>query len=342
MEWTTDFTKKFADNEERELTLAFQLGGDINDGNTNIEETKKNILEKRFNQNDEKVIEETIQIDYTHPFGGSKKSNEMSSTKRTMKEGKNYEGGGRRKETEGMSKTNKIEIGAKIINRDREMVYSNKIDGSYANAEQFNYNQLVASSYLSTEFSLPQGLGLKTGIRYENTQTSGKWLNSSNIPFEKGYGNWLPTLIFSKSFSPMRSIKLTYNQRITRPSVQNINTNENFLDSRNYTIGNPKLKPTKTFMVGIEEMPYFIAIAPSSSVFNLTIFNLSPCSLEISSKIGPTARHGPHHSAQKSTNTGVVLFKTTCSKSAAVTLVVAIIFSFLSLYFILLSYSLIV
>ena len=246
MEWTTDFTKKFADNEERELTLAFQLGGDINDGNTNIEETKNNILQKRFNQNDEKVIEETIQIDYTHPFGGSKKSNEMSSTKRTMKEGKNYEGGGRRKETEGMSKTNKIEIGAKIINRDREMVYSNKIDGSYANAEQFNYNQLVASSYLSTEFSLPQGLGLKTGIRYENTQTSGKWLNSSNIPFEKGYGNWLPTLIFSKSFSPMRSIKLTYNQRITRPSVQNINTNENFLDSRNYTIGNPKLKPTKT------------------------------------------------------------------------------------------------
>ena len=87
-------------------------------------------------------------------------------------------------------------------------------------------------------------------------------------------------------------------------------------------------------MVGIEEMPYFIAIAPSSSVFNLTIFNLSPCSLEISSKIGPTAQHGPHHSAQKSTNTGVVLFKTTCSKSAAVTLVVAIIFSFLLLYFI--------
>ena len=38
MEWTTDYTKKFADNEDRELTLAFQLGGDINDGDTDIDE----------------------------------------------------------------------------------------------------------------------------------------------------------------------------------------------------------------------------------------------------------------------------------------------------------------
>jgi hypothetical protein len=80
-------------------------------------------------------------------------------------------------------------------------------------------------------------------------------------------------------------------------------------------------------MVGIEEMPYFIAILASSSVFNLTILSLAPYSFEISSKIGPTARHGPHHSAQKSTNTGVLLFNTTDSKSAVVTFVVAIFFS---------------
>jgi hypothetical protein len=86
-------------------------------------------------------------------------------------------------------------------------------------------------------------------------------------------------------------------------------------------------------MVGIDEMPYFIAIEPSSSVFNLTIFSLSPCSFEISSKIGPTALHALHHSPQKSTKTGFALFQTNTSKSAIVTFVVAIFFFlFLSAY----------
>src|SRR5487761_2086306 len=76
---------------------------------------------------------------------------------------------------------------------------------------------------------------------------------------------------------------------------------------------------TNTLRVGIDVIPYLIAIADSSSVLSLTIFNLSPCSLAISSRIGETARQGPHHSAQKSTRTGVVLFRTTSSKVEVVT-----------------------
>ena len=244
MEWTIDYTKKFANNEERELTLALQIGGDINDGNTRIEETINDVLKKSFNQNDEKVLEETFQIDYTHPFGASKRIDRMGANRE--KKESHRETRGKRGGSGGMSNKNKIEIGAKVINRDREMVYSNQEYDLYKNAEEFNYTQLVTSSYLSTEFSLPNNLGLKTGVRYENTQTSGDWLNNSNTAFDKNYGNWLPTFIFSKSFSPMRSIKFSYNQRIRRPSVKNINTNENFIDIRNYTIGNPDLKPTRT------------------------------------------------------------------------------------------------
>lgn len=247
MEWTTDYTKKFENNEDRELTLAFQLGGDINDGNTDIDETTNGVLEKSLNQNDEKVIEETFQIDYTHPFGSSKKSNKINSNKREMGGGKGHGGEGKRRGSSGSSSaTNKIEIGGKIINRDREIVYSDQINNSFRSAEEFNYNQLVTSSYLSTEFSLPHGLGLKTGLRYENTQTSGNWLTKPDDPFEKSYGDLLPNFVFSKSFSPMRSIKVSYNQRIRRPSVKHINTNEDKLDNRNITIGNPDLEPTVT------------------------------------------------------------------------------------------------
>ncbi|NDE13194.1 MAG: hypothetical protein EBZ99_06190, partial [Actinobacteria bacterium] len=85
--------------------------------------------------------------------------------------------------------------------------------------------------------------------------------------------------------------------------------------------------PTKRFIVGIELIPYFIAIGPSSSVLSFTIFILPAYSLEISSNIGATALHGPHHSAQKSTRTGVSLFKTKSLNVAAVTFSVAIYLS---------------
>ena len=64
--------------------------------------------------------------------------------------------------------------------------------------------------------------------------------------FTTPYQDILPSIVISKSFSPMQSIKASYNQRITRPSVRQINTNNNKLDNRNITIGNPNLKPTVT------------------------------------------------------------------------------------------------
>jgi hypothetical protein len=52
---------------------------------------------------------------------------------------------------------------------------------------------------------------------------------------------------------------------------------------------------------------------------------LSPLSFEISSKAGPMALHGPHHSAQKSTKTGVSACNTSAEKSLSVVLDVAIV-----------------
>jgi outer membrane receptor protein involved in Fe transport len=214
MEWTTDYTKTFANNEDRKFSFAFQVGGDLNDGDTKIDESGT----LTFNQNDEKTMEETFQVDYTHPFG-----------------------------------KNKLEIGAKIINRDREMVYSDSSEVGYFNADIFNYNQLVPSSYISTEINLPFGLGLKTGLRYEQTNVSGNWKTDKTPRFDTTYYNLLPNLVLSKSFSPMRSIKFSYNNRITRPGVRNINPNTNSTDSRNITEGNPNLKPTLTeqFEIGV-------------------------------------------------------------------------------------------
>src|SRR6476660_6992784 len=57
-------------------------------------------------------------------------------------------------------------------------------------------------------------------------------------------------------------------------------------------------------------------------MFSLAIVSLSPCSAEISSSTGATILHGPHHSAQKSTSTGLSLPSTSLAKLVSVTVTV--------------------
>src|SRR6478735_6616317 len=56
-----------------------------------------------------------------------------------------------------------------------------------------------------------------------------------------------------------------------------------------------------------------------SSTFILKKVILSPWEPAISSRIGATWRHGPHHSAQKSTRTGLSDLRTSASKLSSVT-----------------------
>src|SRR5436190_5175707 len=59
----------------------------------------------------------------------------------------------------------------------------------------------------------------------------------------------------------------------------------------------------------------------SSSMFTLTSFRSPLRSSTILSSTGSTAWQGPHHSAQKSTMTGLSLWSTSCSKLCSVTAV---------------------
>src|SRR5699024_6291096 len=72
-----------------------------------------------------------------------------------------------------------------------------------------------------------------------------------------------------------------------------------------------------TFNAGIEVIRYAAAVCGFSSTLSFTICRLS-CESAISSRTGAIWRHGPHHSAQKSTSTGLSLFRTVWAKSASV------------------------
>ena len=77
--------------------------------------------------------------------------------------------------------------------------------------------------------------------------------------------------------------------------------------------------PLKIINVGMLLMPYWLATFGFSSVFNLKTLIFPSKSFEIYSTTGATILHGPHHGAQKSTNTGRSLWSTSLSNEESVT-----------------------
>src|SRR5579875_358897 len=74
-------------------------------------------------------------------------------------------------------------------------------------------------------------------------------------------------------------------------------------------------------MVGIPRTPYFVGASGFSSILTLATVNCPALSAARSSRNGAIILHGPHHSAQKSTNTGPSARSTRVSKSLSVTVV---------------------
>src|SRR5687768_12198798 len=75
----------------------------------------------------------------------------------------------------------------------------------------------------------------------------------------------------------------------------------------------------KRAIVGMLMIPYLAAIEGAWSMLTLTTFTLPPYSVAIFSSSGCTRRQGLHHSAQKSTMTGVSAASTTSLNSCSVT-----------------------
>ena len=75
-------------------------------------------------------------------------------------------------------------------------------------------------------------------------------------------------------------------------------------------------------------MPKRPASAGFSSTLTLAILIRPACSFAISSNTGASILHGPHHSAQKSTSTGCVDWRTSLSKLVSLISMIVFIISF--------------
>lgn len=218
-DWNTDYTKKFEGQDDREWSVAVQYSGNVQNQDylVNEEHTIDFLSREELVENEGDNRETTLQTDYVHPFG----------------------------------KGNKLETGIKGVLRDITSDYKyfdvanqgRLLDEERSN--NFDYNQDVISGYAQLGFFIAKKYSVTTGLRYEYTDIFGDFQEGTD-PVENDYGNLLPNVTISRSLSGFRNIKVGYNRRISRPSLQFINPFNNSSNRFNVTVGNPQLEPEIT------------------------------------------------------------------------------------------------
>src|SRR5882762_3742180 len=145
-----------------------------------------------------------------------------------------------------------IEFGAKDIMRSvaSEYSYSKAVgaNGEYQLSSSpllsngFNYNQSITSGYISYTLTTAKDYTIKAGGRYEYTHINAHFQGKPDIQIPS-YGVLVPSINVSRKLKNGNLIKASYNRRIQRPSLRDLNPNLQASNPLNATIGNPNLKP---------------------------------------------------------------------------------------------------
>ncbi|MFK7932943.1 MAG: TonB-dependent receptor, partial [Saprospiraceae bacterium] len=217
---TLDYRKTFPDQKDRELIFAFQISGNESRANNQVEQqgSIERYQEDFINNNDGLNLEYTFQVDYVHPF----------------------------------SDKLKMETGVKSILRRIDSDYQTQQRlsdvGNYEVLPDFTdlffYDQDIYAGFLSFNVQLAEKWGLVAGSRYEYTDIRGDF-ESEQPSFQQDYQNLLPSVILNYKLSRFSGLKLSYNQRIQRPSIFFINPFTNIGDPNNISVGNPSLEPER-------------------------------------------------------------------------------------------------
>ncbi|MGI4885623.1 MAG: TonB-dependent receptor domain-containing protein [Janthinobacterium lividum] len=139
-----------------------------------------------------------------------------------------------------------LEVGAKEIRRTVRSDY--RYYGQLAISQpdnSFQYNQNVAAGYVAYTLGLPQGFTLKPGVRYEYTAIAAGY-GQGPVGAIPGYGVPVPSVNVLRKLANGNVLKLAYNRRIQRPSLQFLNPNLQAANPLVQTQGNPVLGPEHT------------------------------------------------------------------------------------------------
>ncbi len=164
-----------------------------------------------FNTNKENFKETTIQLDYSNQ----------------------------------LTKTTLLKFGYKYLNRKNKSSFNyyqdsinnitNNQSDSFQNTQNINALYANLTSSIS-KFNFQLGLRAERMVMKSNSQ-------SSNLTYDKKYLNLFPSAILSYPLLQEQTLKLSYSERIQRPSISYLNPYVNTIDPYNIKYGNPDLDP---------------------------------------------------------------------------------------------------
>jgi ferric enterobactin receptor len=254
------YSKKFKKDPKRTLDILslYSINNDNNKYNLVQRNNISNIDDyKERNENKSSNKEFTIQADYTHPFSKNKQ---------------------------------KLETGLKYINRDVTSNYmlENWKEGNGGDfitdpsrSNRLGYTQQVAAAYAQFTTPITKQLSAIVGLRYEHTAIDGS-LRDNGGKFKSSFDNLLPNAILSWDLKNFNKLKLSYNQRIERPSITYINPYTDFSDPLNLSTGNPSLAPEQTHNV---ELGYSTMLGNSTINFS-TFYRNTGNAIETYTQVG--------------------------------------------------------
>ncbi|MEO6456205.1 MAG: outer membrane beta-barrel family protein, partial [Ginsengibacter sp.] len=211
----SDYIKKFKKNKDREFSLRFL--GEFGKSNSDLNSSQDNPGTDRFLSNKSDAINDqyTIQADNSIP----------------------------------VKKTGRLEAGVKAILRRASSNFESLIKYdpltdyklNPANTDNFKYMQNVFSVYSMYTFKIKKS-NFRFGARIEQTGVNGNFITSNTL-VKHSYTTLLPNLQFTNKLSTVTTLVITYNKRLQRPYIWDLNPFVFNNDSLNISFGNPDLGP---------------------------------------------------------------------------------------------------
>ena len=179
-------------------------------------------LRNQHYDNDARTDEHTFQLDYTNPI----------------------------------SDMHNIDFGAKYIMRNNksESQYFKEYDGEYQVDENltdnFKQTQNILAAYGDYKLKWKK-MGAKVGVRYEHTFMDVEYDKMPEKNFNAGFDDIVPSMMFSYQLGQTKTLRATYNMRISRPGIWYLNPFRNTSNPTSISYGNPDLETEKSHSLGL-------------------------------------------------------------------------------------------
>ncbi|MCJ8164869.1 TonB-dependent receptor [Pontibacter sp. E15-1] len=220
-----DFQHTFKRNKSQLLTLSYKIGNNENNSDADIQFINiRNYagIPGTRTQNEGRSLEQTYQADYVHPF-----------------------------------KKHSLEAGLKSILRDNGSDYFYRNYDSETNtykevpelSNEFDYSQNIYAAYTSASLRYDKW-GVRLGTRLEQTVVDANFKNAGTVA-EQNYLNLIPNVSLNRTFKNMSSLRLSYTQRIERPSLYFLNPYVNRTNEKSISFGNPNLQAATSHVISM-------------------------------------------------------------------------------------------